>query len=112
MLCSFSGGAPLRTTSNCRWLAAITLSLCFPVLGLAQETEPDEQEPAEAADAAATEEEPLELVGQVVTGSRLEGADPSARIYSFTAEDMAVRGVSTLEEFFRTLPWTYPSITT
>jgi len=30
----------------------------------------------------------------------------------YTAEEIAARGVSTLEEFFRTLPWTYPSITT
>ena len=106
----------MRTKFNRCRLTAITLSLCIPAFGLAQETEPDEQEPAEAeaevADAAAAEEEPLELAGQVVTGSRLEGGDPSARVYSYTAEEIAVRGVSTLEEFFRTLPWTYPSITT
>ncbi len=58
------------------------------------------------------EEEPVELTPQTVTGSRLKGGDPSARVYSFTAEDIAVRGVSNLEDFFRTLPWAFPSTTT
>ena len=107
----------MRTISIPCGLTALTLLLCVPALGQAQEPETDEQEPAvtEAPvteDAAAVEEEPLDLPEQVVTGSRLEGGDPSARIYSYTAEDIAARGVSTLEEFFRTLPWTYPSITT
>jgi outer membrane receptor protein involved in Fe transport len=38
--------------------------------------------------------------------------DPSARVYSLSAEDIARRGVSSLEELFRTLPWAFPSITT
>ena len=58
------------------------------------------------------EDEPIELSQQVITGSRLQGGDPSIRVFSFTAEDIAVRGVSTLEEFFRKLPWAFPSITT
>ena len=58
------------------------------------------------------EEEPVELTPQTVTGSRLKGGDPSARVYSFTAEDIAVRGVSNVEDFFRTLPWAFPSTTT
>ena len=58
------------------------------------------------------EEEPLGLGQQVVTGSRLIGGDPSARVYSFTAEDIASRGVSNLEEFFRKMPWAFPSMTT
>ena len=80
-----------------------------------QSQQSEELQEFEAADdSAATEDEdePIELEKQVVTGSRLEGGDPSARIDSYTAEDIAVRGVSTLEDFFRTLPWTYPSITT
>ena len=95
-------------------LTAIILSLCIPAFGLAQEATTDEQQQAapEAADTADTEEDAVELAEQVVTGSRLEGGDPSARIYSYTAEEIAARGVSTLEEFFRTLPWAYPSITT
>ena len=82
---------------------------------LVQQSQEDEAaEPDAASDesAAPEEEEPLELEKQVVTGSRLVGGDPSARVYSYTAEDIAARGVSTLEEFFRTLPWTYSSVTT
>ena len=42
----------------------------------------------------------------------MPGGDPSARVYSFTAEEIAARGVSTLEDFFRKLPWTFSSMTT
>ena len=80
-----------------------------------QSQQSEELQEVEAADdsaATAEEDEPIELEKQVVTGSRIEGGDPSARTYSYTAEDIAARGVSTLEEFFRTLPWTYSSITT
>ncbi|MDE0193353.1 MAG: TonB-dependent receptor [Gammaproteobacteria bacterium] len=101
----------MQTKSNRYRLAAIIFSLCIPVFGLAQETSTDEQQPVEP-DSEATEQEPVEIAEQVVTGSRLEGGDPTARVYSYSAEEIAARGVSTLEEFFRTLPWTYPSITT
>ncbi len=56
-------------------------------------------------------EEPAALGTQTVTGSRLAIGDPTARVYSLTAEDIARRGVSSVEELMRTLPWTYPSIT-
>ncbi len=65
-----------------------------------------------AADEVGEEEAPVELATQVVTGSRLIGGDPSAQVYSFTAEDIARRGVSSLEEFFRRMPWAFPSIST
>lgn len=72
----------------------------------AEEPEPADEAPAE------DEEAPIELPVQRVTGSRLARGDPSARIYSYSAEELARRGVSTLEEFFRTLPWSFPSIST
>ena len=58
------------------------------------------------------DEEPIELPKQTVTGSRLQGGDPTARVYSFSAEDIAARGVSSLEELLRTLPWSFPTLTT
>ena len=84
---------------------------------LVQETEEDaepEQEAEEADDDSAVEEEedPMELAPQTVTGSRLLGGDPSSRLFSFTAEDIAQRGVSTVEEFFRKLPFAFASLTT
>lgn len=100
----------MQTKSNRYRLTAIILALCIPAFGLAQETSTSDQQQVD--DSADTEEEPVDLAEQVVTGSRLEGGDPTARVYSYTAEEIAARGVSTLEEFFRTLPWTYPSITT
>lgn len=68
------------------------------------------EEPAEAISDDA--EDPLELPAQTVTGTRLGIADPTARVVSFTAEEISVRGVSSLEELFRTMPWAFPSITT
>ena len=72
----------------------------------AEEPEPADEAPAE------DEEAPIELPVQRVTGSRLARGDPSARVYSYSAEELARRGASTLEEFFRTLPWSFPSIST
>ena len=78
-----------------------------------QAAEPEAEDEASAEDEDAEEnEEPIELATQVVTGSRIKGGDPSTRVVSFTAEEIAVRGVSDLEELFRTLPWAFPSITT
>ncbi|MCY3621650.1 MAG: TonB-dependent receptor [Gammaproteobacteria bacterium] len=57
------------------------------------------------------EEEPVELEAQRVTGSRLKGGDPTANVISITAEDMARRGISTMEELFRQMPWAYASNT-
>ena len=66
----------------------------------------DDDEKAEVED-----EEPVELTTQTVTGTRLTKGDPSARVLSYSAEEIARRGVSTLEEFFATLPWAFQSIT-
>ena len=77
----------------------------------AEQNQSDEEE-QEADEDDAVVEEPVELKQQVVTGSRLEGGDPTAWVHSFTAEDIASRGVSSIEELFRTLLWSFPSITT
>ena len=75
---------------------------------LVQQAEEEEEE----QDEDTAEGEILELDEQTVTGSRLQGGDPTARVYSLSAEDIALRGVSTLEELFRTLPWAFPTMTT
>ena len=78
----------------------------------------DEKEVAEpeTTDEASVEdgEEPIErrVETMIVTGSRLERGDPTARIFSLSTEDIAVRGVSSLEELFRTLPWSFATMTT
>ena len=110
----------MLSSATRRAIALFISFLCTSTVVFGQVTESDESRQTandaampdvEVSDASA-EEEAVELEEQIVTGSRLEGGDPSARIYSYSAEDIARRGVSTLEEFFRTLPWTYPSITT
>ena len=81
---------------------------------LVQEAEEGAEPEEEVEDDSVVEEEeqPLALGEQTVTGTRLIGGDPSALVYSFTAEEIAARGVSTLEEFFRTLSYTYSNVTT
>ena len=66
---------------------------------------------AEDEEAEQEEDEPVELEAQRVTGSRLQGGDPTANVISITAEDMARRGISTMEELFRQMPWAYASNT-
>lgn len=88
-----------------------------PIL-LAQAQMPPEQKQDEgdseneAGRPATADEQPLALDRQVVTGTRLRGGDPSARVYSFTAEDISGRGVSNLEEFFRKMPWQHSTLNT
>ena len=76
-----------------------------------REQEPEEDEAPDEAQGD-EEEEAIELTPQTVTGSRLIGGDPSAKVYSFTAEEIARFGVSNLEDFFRKLPYAFPSLTT
>ena len=57
------------------------------------------------------EEAPLELQEQRITGSRMQGGDPTANVISLTADDMARRGISTVEELLRQMPWAYASNT-
>ena len=91
-----------------RRLTVFLLAIAAPALALTQ----DADEEGAESQAPVTEEAPLELEEQRVTGSRMLSGDPSARVYSLSAEDIARRGVSSLEELFRTLPWAFPSITT
>ena len=100
----------IRNALMKRWLAILVLTLSAPALGLAQEEE-DEEIPVGEEAAGVIEDDPLELSAQTVTGSRLVRGDATARVYSYSAEDIASRGVSSLEELFRTLPWNFSSIT-
>ncbi|MCY4655443.1 MAG: Plug domain-containing protein, partial [Gammaproteobacteria bacterium] len=94
-----------------RLLAVLFLVLPLSLEG--QETPTEENLDTDEADATSieqqSEEQNVEYV--VVTGSRLTTGDPTAVVYSLTAEDFLARGVSSVEELIRTLPWTYSSIT-
>ena len=89
-------------------LAALLLGFSAPVHVLAQDADDVDGGGAQAP----AEEETLELTPQIVTGTQLIGGDPSAKVFSITAEEMARRGVSSLEDLFRTLPYAFASITT
>ena len=83
------------------------------VVSQTQENSGEDEQVEEDATAEVEEEEeaPLELQEQRVTGSRLQGGDPTATVISFTAEDMARRGISSVEELLRQMPWAYGSNT-
>lgn len=92
-----------------RRLTVFLLAIAAPALALTQ----DADEGGAEDQAPVTEEEaPLELAEQRVTGSRMIGGDPSAKVFSYTAEEMSRRGISNLEDLFRTLPYAFGSITT
>ena len=83
------------------------------VVTVQQDEQAGESDDPDASDdiAEPEEDEPIELAPQKVTGTRLTKGDPSARIITFTREDMKRRGVSDLEELVRLLPWNFASIT-
>ena len=99
----------MRNTYKSYGIAILLLAMALPALASAQDVE-EEEAAQEEQTAAPVEEDALELRGQTVTGSRLVGGDPTARVYSFSAEDIATRGVSSIEELMRTLPWAFSSI--
>ena len=87
-----------------RVLATAILILTAPAWG--QDTDTDDVE-AEGDSTPATVDE-VETI--TVTGTRLPKGDPTSFVYSFTVEDFEARGVSSVEELMRTLPWAYHSI--
>ena len=65
-------------------------------------------ESAGLAEEAVTDDDgPMEVLE--VTGTRLPVADPTALVHSYTAEQIALTGASTLDDFFRTVPWQFNS---
>ena len=90
-----------------RQLATATLIITAPAW--AQDTDTDDvQAEGDSTPAAVDDADDVETI--VVTGSRLPKGDPTAVVYSFTVEDFEARGVSSVEELMRTLPWAYHSI--
>lgn len=90
-----------------RVFATAILILAAPAWG--QDTDTDDVEAeGDSTPAAVDDTDDVETI--VVTGTRLPKGDPTAFVYSFTVEDFEARGVSSVEELMRTLPWTYHSI--
>ena len=68
--------------------------------------------PLAAQDADEEDAEPIVIAPSVVTGSRLIEGDPTARVLTITAEDIAKRGISSVEDVIRTIPQIFSSINT
>ncbi len=99
----------LRFKVNRLWLTWALFAFCVPSALLAQE---DELGDVESEAEAAQREEALLLARQTITGSHLIGGDPSAKVFVLSAEDIQRRGISSVEDIFRTLPWAFNSINT
>lgn len=77
----------------------------------------EDEEASEEAEDEATESEEEEVAAEsgeameeiVTTGTRLPAGDPTALVHSYTAEDIALTGAATLDDFFRTVPWQFNS---
>ncbi len=117
------------------WLAIAALAFASTALGsddteattdeesteakkLTEETvEPEEAEEAaegeesEADETAEESESEGDMEQIIVTGSRLPEGDPAALVHSYNEEQINATGASNMEEFFRTLPWQFSSLT-
>ena len=89
---------------GCVWIRFGRIGLAALVLSAgsvaAQEAQGDVAE--------ADDEEVVEEV--IVTGTRLEGGDPTARVDVITADEIARRGLTTFEDVIRSLPQNFSTI--
>ena len=70
--------------------------------------EPETADEAPAEDGAGPIERPVDTM--IVTGTRLLQGDPTARVVTITAEDIATRGVSSVEDAMRSIPQVFSTI--
>ena len=70
--------------------------------------EPETADEASVEDGAGPIERPVDTV--IVTGTRLLRGDPAARVVRITAEDIATRGLSSVEDVMRTVPQIFSTI--
>ena len=73
-------------------------------------TEDEESDTESTAEESAEGEESGPMEQMVVTGSRLPEGDPAALVHSYSEQEIIATGASNLEEFFRTLPWQFSSL--
>lgn len=119
------------TKATKRSLVASTIPAILAMLGLVVATGPlsaqEQDEPTDEVaeldetvveesddeadeEASESEEESDEVMDQMtVTGTRLPDGDPTALVQSYTAEDIALTGATTLDDFFRTIPQQFNS---
>ncbi|MDE0419811.1 MAG: TonB-dependent receptor [Gammaproteobacteria bacterium] len=85
------------------WLGRIGVLFAAMVLSAGTATAQSEE-----SDAGADDDEVVDEV--VVTGTRLVGGDPTARVEVITAEDIAMQGLTTFEDVIRSLPQNFATI--
>ena len=89
---------------GCAWVRFVRIVLAALVLsGGAAAAQEAEADTAEADDERVVEE-------VIVTGTRLQGGDPTARVDVVTADDIARQGLTTVEDVIRSLPQNFSTI--
>jgi len=91
-----------------RLLQAILLGLVLTAHVMAQDTSSDDDVIIE--EDTGSDEDTADLGRLQVTGSRLAGGDPTARVYTITAGDIAAQGLSSVEDIVRSIPFNFSSI--
>ena len=89
---------------RCVWVRFVRIVLAALVVSAGAAS----AEEAEGDVAAAADDDLVEEV--IVTGTRLQGGDPTARVDVVTADDIARQGLTTVEDVIRSLPQNFSTI--
>ena len=98
-------------SDGCAWAGRIGIVLMALALSAGNAAAQETQEEDGAAAPEAGEGTPLQEVEVViVTGTRLQGGDETARVEVITAEDIARQGLTSFEDVVRSIPQNFSTI--
>lgn len=89
--------------ARARWIRGIGMFIAAVALPTAAQGEGGRR------DRSATDDDQIDDE-VIVTGTRLRGGDPTARVEVITAEEIAMQGLSTAEDIIRSLPQNFSTI--
>ena len=92
-----------RWTNRVRRLGVLAVVVALPPASAAAQDGEDAGSGKTAAEDQVVDE-------VIVTGTRLRGGDPTARVEVITAEDIAMQGLSTFEDVVRSIPQNFSTI--
>ena len=98
----------MTTQDDCVWaswvrgIGILIVAIALPAAAQGEEGDGD------AAPESADEDQVVDEV--IVTGTRLVGGDPTARVEVISAEDIAMQGLTTFEDVIRSLPQNFATI--
>ena len=108
LLCLVFATGPLAAQDQEETTSEVT-ELDEAVVEDSEEAEADEEASESEADADEQANANDQMEQMTVTGTRLPDGDPTALVHVYTAEDIALTGASTMDDFFRTIPQQFSS---